>query len=168
MTETGSSTSSLSASARRIEDLLAARGLGGRVVEMPQSTRSAAEAAAAVGCRVAEIAKSLIFRGKTSGNPYLVIASGENLVDEKRVKARVGEKLRRADADFVRRETGFAIGGIPPAGHVKPLPTFIDQDLMELETIWAAAGTPFAVFRLTPVELVTLTGGEVLALARKA
>ena len=131
------------------------------VLEFDAGTRTAADAAAAVGCEVAEIAKSLLFRARDSGRPVLVVASGVNRVDEKKVAAVIGEKISRADADFVRENTGFAIGGVPPIGHaVAPL-TLIDEDLLKLETIWAAAGTPNAVFRLTPGELVELTGGRV-------
>ena len=131
------------------------------VLEFNAGTRTAADAAAAIGCEVAEIAKSLLFRARDSGRPVLVVASGVNRVDEKKVAAVIGEKISRADADFVRENTGFAIGGVPPVGHaVAPL-TLIDEDLLKLATIWAAAGTPNAVFKLTPAELVELTGGRV-------
>jgi len=130
------------------------------VLEFDAGTRTAADAAAAIGCTVAEIAKSLLFRA-ASGRPVLVAASGVNRVDEKKVAALLGEKIGRADADFVREKTGFAIGGVPPVGHVEPPVTLIDADLMAFETIWAAAGTPNAVFRLTPAALVRLTGGQV-------
>ncbi len=129
------------------------------VLEFEAATRTAAEAAA-IGCEVAEIAKSLLFRA-ASGRPALVVASGVNRVDENKVAALVGEKIGRADAQFVREKTGFAIGGVPPVGHVEAPVTLIDQDLMGFETIWAAAGTPNAVFRLTPAQLVELTGGRV-------
>jgi len=131
------------------------------VLEFDAGTRTAADAAAAVGCKVAEIAKSLVFRGKESGRPVLVVASGFNRVDEKKVAALIGEKIARADADFVREKTGFAIGGVPPVGHASALLTLIDEDLLQFETIWAAAGTPNAVFKLTPAALVELTGGRV-------
>ena len=130
------------------------------VLEFDAGTRMAADAAAAIGCAVAEIAKSLLFRA-ASGRPVLVAASGVNRVDEKKVAALLGEKIGRADADFVRLKTGFAIGGVPPVGHVEPPVTLIDADLMAFETIWAAAGTPNAVFKLTPAALVRLTGGQV-------
>jgi prolyl-tRNA editing enzyme YbaK/EbsC (Cys-tRNA(Pro) deacylase) len=145
-------------SALRVQAVL---GDAFEVLEFEAGTRTAADAAAAVGCEVAEIAKSLLFRAKESGRPVLVVASGVNRVDEKKVAALIGEKILRADADFVREQTGFAIGGVPPVGHaVAPL-TLIDEDLLKLETIWAAAGTPNAVFKLTPGELVELTGGRV-------
>jgi len=131
------------------------------VMEFDAGTRTAADAAAAIGCEVAEIAKSLLLRAKDTGRPVLVVASGVNRVDEKKVAALIGEKIARADADFVRESTGFAIGGVPPIGHaVAPL-TLIDEDLLAFATIWAAAGTPNAVFKLTPAELVELTGGRV-------
>jgi prolyl-tRNA editing enzyme YbaK/EbsC (Cys-tRNA(Pro) deacylase) len=148
-------------SARRVQEALAARGFDFQIREFPASTRTSAEAAAAIGCTVAQIAKSLIFRAKRSDRPVLVMASGVNRVDEKALAALVGEPIGRADADFVRRTTGFAIGGVPPVGHASPPITLIDRDLMGLQEIWAAAGTPNAVFRLTPPELVAVTGGQV-------
>ena len=151
----------LKESAKRVQEALAARGFAFEVREFPQSTRTAAEAAAAIGCEVAQIAKSLVFRTRASGRPVLVIASGANRVDEKAVAALIGEKIGRADADFVRAATGFAIGGVPPLGHDTPPVTLIDRDLLALDEIWAAAGTPNAVFRLKPEELVVLTGGRV-------
>ena len=137
------------------------------VLEFDASTRTAADAAAAIGCEVAEIAKSLIFHGRTSGRAVLIIASGVDRVDEKKAAAAVGEPIARADADFVREATGFVIGGVPPIGHkTKPI-VLIEEQLMRFAEIWAAAGTPNAVFRLTPSDLVELTGGRVAAVARK-
>lgn len=153
-------------SARRVQQALTERGFAFDVVEFPQSTRTSAEAAAAVGCAVGQIAKSLIFRALESGRPVLVIASGANRVDEAAVAAHLGEKIGRADADFVRQATGYAIGGVPPVGHAVPPATFIDRDLLAFEAIWAAAGTPNAVFRLAPADLATLTGGQVIDLKR--
>ncbi len=135
------------------------------VLEFDASTRTADEAAAAIGCTVAEIAKSLVFRS-ASGRSVLVVASGVNRVDEKKAAAVIGEKIGRADADFVREATGFAIGGVPPIGHATAPVVLIDERLMAFDTIWAAAGTPNAVFRLTPAELVELTKGTVAAVAR--
>ncbi len=148
-------------SARRVRGALAARGFDVAVREFPQSTRTAAEAAAAIGCEAAQIAKSLVFRARVSGRPVLVIASGANRVDETAVAALIGEKIGRADADFVRTATAFAIGGVPPVGHDTPPVTLIDRDLLAFDEIWTAAGTPHAVFRLTPRDLVALTGGRV-------
>lgn len=151
----------LSPSARKVQALLDAVGLGLTVVEHAGSTRTSEDAAAAIGCAVAEIAKSLIFRARTSGVPVLVVASGTNRVDEKKIAALIGEKVERATPDFVREKSGYAIGGVPPLGHAEPPLVLIDEDLLGFETIWAAAGTPNAVFRLTPDQLVSLTGGRV-------
>lgn len=156
---------SLSASAARVAAALEARGFAFPVRELDRSTRTAAEAAAAVGCTVDQIAKSVLFRAARSGRPVLVIASGANRVDEAEVAAILGEELGRADADFVRRETGFAIGGVPPVGHERPIVTFIDEDLLTFDEVWAAAGTPFAVFRLPSAALAELTGGTVARVA---
>ncbi|HYG84957.1 MAG TPA: YbaK/EbsC family protein [Azospirillum sp.] len=156
----------LSPSAARVQQMLDAVGLGHTVVEHEDSTRTSEDAANAIGCSVAQIAKSLIFRARTSGTPVLIIASGANRVDEKAVATLIGEKIERADADFVRENTGFAIGGVPPIGHAVPPLVLIDEDLMALGTIWAAAGTPNAVFRLTPDQLVSMTGGRIAAVKK--
>jgi prolyl-tRNA editing enzyme YbaK/EbsC (Cys-tRNA(Pro) deacylase) len=145
----------------------AALGERFQVLEFDASTRTAADAGAAIGCTVAQIAKSLIFRGLGSGRAVLIIASGVDRVDEKKAAEAVGEPIVRADADFVREATGFAIGGVPPVGHKTPLIVLIEESLMGLAEIWAAAGTPNAVFRLTPSDLVELTGGRTVAVARK-
>ncbi len=153
----------LKPSAQRVQNALAARGFSHQVIELDASTRTAAEAAAAVGCSVAQIAKSLVFRGAHSGKAVLVIASGANRVNQSALVAHVGEPLERPDADFVRTATGFAIGGIPPLAHDHPLETWIDGDLWQHEQIWAAAGHSNAVFALTPDELLALTGGQVIS-----
>ncbi len=150
-------------SALKVQALLGPRFT---VLEFDASTRTSAEAAAAIGCEVSEIAKSVVFKAK-SGRPVLVIASGANRVDEKQVGRLIGEKIGRADAEFVRETTGFAIGGVPPVGHVQPPLTLIDEDLFRFAAIWAAAGTPNAVFRLTPAELKQLTDGEIAVIAQK-
>ena len=154
--------SELKASAQRVQDALTARGFSNQIVELADSTRTAAEAAAAVGCTVGQIAKSLIFRGAQTGQALLVIASGANRVNEKQMATQLGEPLQKATADFVREQTGFAIGGVPPIGHAQPVTTVIDEDLLQFAEIWAAAGHPHAVFRLTPDELVRMTEGVVL------
>ena len=156
-----SAASPLSPSAQRVQDVLAKLGFTLAVVELPQSTRTSAEAAAAVGCSVGQIVKSLIFRGAQSGRPVLVLASGPNRVDEAKVAALLGEPLAKADADFVRAHTGFVIGGVAPVGHLEPMPTFIDEDLLDYDNLWAAAGTPNAVFKLKPAELVSMSQGKV-------
>jgi len=153
--------SSLSPSARRVQEALMAMGLPIQVVELPQSTRTAAEAAAAIGCRVEQIVKSLVFKGKTSGKPILVLVSGANRVDEKRMAELVGEPIESAAPDFVRAHTGFVIGGVPPVGHAERIESYIDEDLLLYPEIWAAAGNPNAVFRLSPEELLRLVDGRV-------
>lgn len=151
----------LSPSAQKVQDTLQSLGFNLQVIEFEQTTRTSIEAAQAVGCDVGQIAKSLIFKGKQSGKAILIIASGANRVDEKKIKGIVGEKVEKPDADFVREQTGFVIGGVPPVGHTQKLETLIDEDLLKFETIWGAAGTPNAVFKLTPQELVKMTGGKV-------
>ena len=143
----------------------AALGDRHQVLEFDATTRTAADAAAAIGCTVAQIAKSLVFRRADSNHP--VVASGVNRVDETKVAAALGEGIARADADFVREATGFAIGGVPPVGHKNPPTVLIDESLMAFAEIWAAAGAPNAVFRLTPSDLIALTGGRVAAIARQ-
>lgn len=155
----------LTPAAQRVSDALRRNGFAGDVLELAVSTRSAVDAAHAVGCDVARIVKSLIFRGAASGEPILVLTSGSNRVDEAALGIRLGEQLERADADFVREQTGFAIGGVPPLGHPHPLRTIIDRDLMAHETIWAAAGTPSALFEIAPGDLARMTGGKVLQVA---
>lgn len=153
---------SLSASALKVQQALNAIGLPLEVVELPGSTRTAQEAAQAVGCQVGQIAKSIIFQALASHRPILVIASGPNRVNEKVIEELIGEAIAKADADFVRQQTGFVIGGVPPIGHSEHLETFVDQDLLVYQEIWAAAGTPHAVFRLTPGDLLRMTSGIVI------
>jgi prolyl-tRNA editing enzyme YbaK/EbsC (Cys-tRNA(Pro) deacylase) len=154
-------TQPLRPAAQRIQQLLAERDYDCRVVEFAETTRSSADAAAAIGCEVAQIAKSLVFRAKDSGRPVLVVACGANRVDEAVVGALIGEPISKANAEFVRENTGFAIGGVSPIGHAVAPVTLVDEDLLAFDAIWAAAGTPNAVFRLTPDELVQMTGGQV-------
>ena len=156
----------LSGSAGRVQAALRAQGLDNAVREMPDSTRTAPEAAAALGCEVGHIAKSLVFRGARSGEPVLVIASGPDRVDEHRLAEVIGEPVERADPDFVRERTGFGIGGVPPLGHAGPIRTLIEERLLGFDPIWAAAGTPRHVFALSPDELRAVTGGEVVAVAQ--
>lgn len=152
-------------SARKVEVALMAAGFPHQVIELAESTRTAAEAARAVGCDVAQIAKSLVFRLEPSGRPLLVIASGRHRVDEASIENLVGERVARADPDFVREATGFAIGGVPPVGHSQKITTLIDESLMAFAIIWAAAGHPHALFSLDPRELEPLTGGRVVGVA---
>ncbi len=151
-------------SVARVREALAKSGLAAEIKEFDASTRTSAEAAAAIGCDVAQIAKSLVFRAKSANQPVLVIASGVNRVDEKKLEAELGDKIGRADPDFVRAATGFAIGGVAPVGHTGPVRIFIDSDLRQYPEIWAAAGASNAVFRLTPAELERITGGRVIAI----
>ena len=154
--------SELAASAQKVQDAVKALGLDITVREMAGSTRTAEEAASACGVTVGQIVKSLIFVGATSGKPYLLLVSGSNRVNEKGVAAHLGEKLKRPDADAVRALTGYAIGGIPPLGHDTPLATYFDRDLLQYDVIWAAAGTPKAVFRTEPARLRDATGAAVI------
>ena len=154
---------SLSASAQRVQDALTALGLPCRVVELPASTRTAQEAADAVGCAVGQIVKSLVFRGAHTDTPILALVSGANRVNEARLGELAGEPIAKADAAFVRTHTGFAIGGVAPLGHPTPLKTYVDADLLQYAEIWAAAGTPNAVFALRPTDLEAMTGGAVVA-----
>ena len=140
-------------------------GDGFRVLEFEESTHSSAEAAAAIGCDVAEIAKSMLFRA-ADDTPVLVVASGANRVDEKKIAALLGQKIRRADPDFVLRHTGVAVGGVPPVGHNTPPATFLDRDLSRFPMVWAAAGTPNAVFALTPADLSRLTQAAFVDVAK--
>jgi prolyl-tRNA editing enzyme YbaK/EbsC (Cys-tRNA(Pro) deacylase) len=158
----------LTASARRVAAALEELGMSGRVVELPDSARTAPEAARAIGCRVDQIVKSLVFRGTLTGNPVLVLVGGALRVDEARLAELLGEPVAMADADFVRDRTGFAIGGVPPVGHSAALDALIDTGLLEEEVVWAAGGTPHAVFPLTPEELQRATGGRVVTLAAAA
>jgi prolyl-tRNA editing enzyme YbaK/EbsC (Cys-tRNA(Pro) deacylase) len=154
----------LQSSAQKVQEALTALGLPCQVVELPASTRTAQEAAQAIGCTVAQIVKSLIFRGTRTGKPILVLASGVNRVNEKRLGEAAGESIGKADADFVRQHTGFAIGGVPPVGHPTPIETYIDADLLQYPEIWAAAGTPRAVFRLIPRDLQKMNPGSIVSI----
>jgi prolyl-tRNA editing enzyme YbaK/EbsC (Cys-tRNA(Pro) deacylase) len=158
-------TTPLPESARRVEAAAATLGLKIEIRNMPQSTRTAADAAAACGCAVAQIVKSLIFRGAASNAPILLLVSGQNRVDEPLVGRTIGEALARADAAFVRHATGFAIGGIPPFGHASPIPTYIDEHLLSFDVVWAAAGTPSAVFSVSPQTLASATGAKAIRVA---
>ncbi|WP_406134518.1 YbaK/EbsC family protein [Streptomyces sp. NBC_01089] len=139
---------SLSKRARQFQDLLDQRGLDLTVVELPESTHTADDAARALGCEKAQIVKSLVFRGVATGEAVLVLASGPNQVNEKTVAAAVGGDIAKADADFVKTVTGYSIGGVPPLGHKEDLTVFVDEDLLAFAETWAAAGNPRAVFRI--------------------
>lgn len=162
MTQTDAS-AELPRACRIVEEAARALGLEIDIRIMPQSTRTAEEAAAACGTEVGAIVKSLVFAGAESGKPILLLVSGDNRVKEKLVAKAIGEKIARPDADFVRKATGFAIGGIPPFGHAEPLATFMDEDLMARDTVFAAAGSPNSVFPVTAAELQRATGAALIA-----
>lgn len=153
----------LTKSAQSVQNALEQKGLDCVVVELPGSTRTAQDAATSIGCSVSQIVKSLIFKTKDTHKPVLILASGPNRVNEKTIESYVGEKIIKADADFTREITGFAIGGIPPIGHKQTIDLiFIDQDLLNFESVWAAAGTPNAVFELSSNYLLEMTNGKVV------
>jgi prolyl-tRNA editing enzyme YbaK/EbsC (Cys-tRNA(Pro) deacylase) len=153
---------------QRVREALATAGVASKIQELADSTRSAPEAADAVGCAVGQIIKSLVFRGETSSRGYLVLVSGANRVSLVRLVELAGEPVAMADARFVREMTGFAIGGVPPLGHREPLTTLVDQDLLDWPQLWAAAGAPNALFPLTPEELLRITGGTPAEVAEPA
>lgn len=150
----------LQATAQRVQDVLTSLGFDFAIQELANSTRTAAEAAAAVGTTVAQIAKSIVFKDPETERSVLVVTSGINRVDEKKVAALLGHRVAKADAAFVREKTGFVIGGVPPLGHQTPPIVFLDEDLWQYEEIWAAGGHPFAVFPLTPAALMEMTQGQ--------
>jgi Cys-tRNA(Pro) deacylase len=152
----------LSPSAQKIQDLLHSLGYNYTVIEYADSTRTAQEAADRAGCELGQIVKSLIFKGRETGKPILVLTSGANRVDEKRIREYAGEGIGKADADFVRAVTGYAIGGVPPVGHVQKMETYLDEDFLQYETVWAAAGTPNAIFELKTADLQKMTNAKVL------
>jgi prolyl-tRNA editing enzyme YbaK/EbsC (Cys-tRNA(Pro) deacylase) len=155
--------SELPDSAAKVQRAADALGLGVTVREMAATTRTAEEAAVACGVGVGQIVKSLLFAGGESGKPYLLLVSGANRVNEQGVASHLGEKLKRLDADKVRAITGFAIGGIPPFGHENPIATYIDRDLLQYDVVWAAAGTPRAVFPVDPRHLQEATGATAIS-----
>ena len=144
-----------------VRKALQEQGYEPEVVELERTARSAAEAADALGVRVEQIVKSLVFRGTQTGRPVLVLAGGANRVDERRISDLFSEPVGMADAAYVREKTGFSIGGVPPVGHAERPTTFVDEDLLREEEVWAAAGHTHAVFGLEPAELVRITGGRV-------
>ncbi len=157
------SSEKLSSSAQRVQNALTASGIELHVHELDSSTRTAQDAADSIDCSVGQIAKSLVLRGQESDDAILIMVSGSNQLSVQHAVRYVGEALVKADADFVRKQTGFAIGGVPPVGHTERLRTFVDKDLLEYSEIWAAAGTPNAVFALTPDQLLQLTNSIVIS-----
>ena len=152
----------MSKSVKRVEKALSEAGHATEIIRMPESTRTAEEAAAACKCAVGQIVKSLIFLGKESGEMKLLLVSGDHQVDMTAVKSVIGEELGRADARAVRDVTGFAIGGVSPIGHLTPLATFMDAHLLTFDRVWAAAGAPNAVFDIDPKTLLEMTGATLL------
>ena len=155
----------LNPGSQKVQEYLRSVGVDAQVREMPATTRTAKEAAQAIGCSVAQIAKSIVFRTAQSGRPVLVIASGANRVSEQRMSDLIGEQIEKATPEFVRESTGFGIGGVPPVGHCNPVETWIDRDLLQFDIIWAAAGTPFSVFSIRPNQLQFITAGKVQSVA---
>lgn len=149
----------LPASAQRVQQALAAAGTDSKVIELSVAARTSQQAAEALGIEVGQIAKSLIFRALPSGRAVLVIAAGDRRVDEARISALLGEPIERATPELVREYSGFAIGGVAPVGHLKPMATFIDTSLRRFDVVWAAGGTPHCVFPIAPGELVRISGG---------
>ncbi|MGC8875125.1 MAG: YbaK/EbsC family protein [Chloroflexia bacterium] len=153
-------------SAQRVAEALKERGVESPIIEFSQSTRTAQEAAAAVGASVGQIVKSLVFLA--DGRPLLALVSGANRADPAKIARLVGaQQVERADADTVRAITGFAIGGVPPVGHMQPLPVYLDRDLQQYALVYAAAGTPHAVFAISPQQLQEITDAAVVDLAEE-
>lgn len=150
----------MSKSLKRVRAALDAAGIDTKILETPLA-RTAADAATAIGCEIDQIAKSIIFRGQSSGKAILFITAGGNTVDADKAAALAGEALGKADAALIRAQTGFAIGGVSPVGHVNPITAFLDPRLQDFEVIWAAAGTPHHVFRSNPAELREISGGQI-------
>jgi prolyl-tRNA editing enzyme YbaK/EbsC (Cys-tRNA(Pro) deacylase) len=157
----------LKTSAQKIQEIFTKNKLEFQVIELSHSTRTAQDAANALSCEIAQIVKSLIFYENISKNPILILASGINKVSEKIIEKEIGAKISKADAQFVRQVTGFAIGGVPPLGHIQKIKTYIDNELFKWEDLWAAAGTPNAVFKLKAQDLVHLTSGKVITINSK-
>ena len=155
----------LSEAAQRVQDALRAGGFTNTVIELEVPVRTAAAAAEAVGCTPAQIVKSLVFQGGASGVPVLVVASGAHRVSEAKLAALLGEPVTIGAPKFVREVTGYAIGGIPPLGHARKLDAIVDEHLMSLGTLWAAAGHPNSLFSLTADELVSMTAGRIAEVA---
>ena len=151
----------MSKSLKRVTAALEAAGIATEIREMDASTRTAAEAAAAVGCSLDQIVKSIVFRGEASGHIRLFLTAGGQRICEAKAAALAGEALGRADADLVRAETGFAIGGVAPVGHLSPVPTWLDRRLTEFPQVWAAAGTPRHVFAIAPADLSRIAAAPV-------
>jgi prolyl-tRNA editing enzyme YbaK/EbsC (Cys-tRNA(Pro) deacylase) len=161
--ELGAILMQLSKSAQRVQDALSKQGLLFEVRELSMTTRTAIDAAATIGCEIGQIVKSLLFCSAETNQPILILASGVNFVNEKKIEKLINEKIVKASAHFTREITGFAIGGVPPIGHKQKIHhIYIDEDLLKFETLWAAAGTPNAVFSLRSIDIANLTGGKIV------
>jgi len=150
-----------SKSLARVEAALAAGGIAAEIIEMAEGTRTAEQAAAAAGCALDQIVKSIVFRGEADGHVVLFLTAGGNRVDQDKASALAGEALGKADAQLIRAETGFAIGGVAPVGHLRKIRSFVDPRLLDFAQVWAAAGTPRHVFAADPREIIQLSGAEV-------
>ncbi len=157
----------LSKNAQIVQNVLNQKGLEFKVMELPASTRTANEAATTIGCQVAQIIKSILFVAQSTRKPILVLASGVNRINEKAIEKEIGMKIVKADADFTKEVTGFPIGGVPPVGHQQVIDTYIDEDLLQYEELWAAAGTANAVFKLNSADLKNLTDGKIISIFLK-
>lgn len=157
-----STINNLKKSSQKVQEILQSHNLDISVIEFPDTTRTSQEAASVIGCEVAQIAKTLIFKGKKTQQPICIIASGKNRVDENKVEQYVGEAIERPDADYVLQHTGFVIGGVSPVGYQFNISPLIDEDLLNYEIIWAAAGTPFSVFKISPQDLIKITQGKIV------
>ena len=152
----------LSSSVVRVQSALSAHDIDSEVLELTKTTATAQQAAEAVGCRVSQIVKSLVFMGKKSGKLFLLLVSGSNRVDTKKVSAVVAEAVKMAPPEYVHQKTGFAVGGVPPIGHLEKMDTLVDDDLLQFDALWAAAGTSHTLFKLSAKELVKITEGRVI------
>lgn len=157
----------LKSSSTRVRDFLLSQNARADIITLPSACRTSQQAADALGCSVAQIAKSVIFRNADTDTPVLIVASGVNRVDVDKVQSALGITLGKANASFVKRTVGFVIGGVAPIAHAGPVQTLLDPDLQQYTSIWAAAGTPETVFELTPAELARLTGGQWLDVAER-
>lgn len=151
----------MSKSLKRVARVLEEAGIAAEIIEMAEGTRTAQEAAAAAGCALDQIVKSIVFRGEADGHVVLFLTAGGNRVDQDKASALAGEALGKADARLIRAETGFAIGGVAPVGHLRELRTFLDPRLLEFDRVWAAAGTPRHVFAADPHEISRISGAQV-------
>lgn len=152
----------MNTSTQRVLEQLLTFGFKVTVRDFQETTRTAADAAAQVGCSIGQIVKSLIFKGQITNLPFLILVSGSNRVDENHVSGILGEKILRADPEFVRLHTGFSIGGVPPIGYPNPIASSMDEDLLQYQVIWAAAGTPHTVFEISPLDLLRITSARVI------